>query len=338
MSGRTLARTLALSASLLGLAACAPGNGASTSVSKLNAGIIGGQDATGNEEFAKTVVLLYDKAVGAICTASILSDKLLVTAAHCVSSTPTSLYVVFGTDVNSTDIIVRRVVTTATTPAWPTNQDKDLNTGDMAMVGFVGGLPEGFKAAKMLADSSQLKDGETVTLAGYGLSDGVAGTGAGKLRFVDTTIQQAAYSDSEILMEQSKGKGACHGDSGGPAYIMVNGERLLAGVTSRGVNDPENHCNVSAAYTSIAYYQDWITQEAATLSTQVDKITEALKQAQAKKDGSANAPSNSASNGSQNPPSNAPATGNGQASNAPAAPVRRSHKRKSPQTPGNAAA
>lgn len=320
MSGRTFARTLAFSASLLGLAACAPSNSATTSVSKLNAGIIGGQEATGNEDFSKTVVVLYDKSVGALCTASILSDKLLVTAAHCVGSEPTNLYVVFGKDVESTDLIVRRVVTTAVTPVWPSRQNQDLNNGDMAMVGFIGGLPEGYKAAEMLADSSQLKDGETVTLAGYGTSDGVAGTGAGKLRFVDTTIQQAAYSESEILMEQSKGKGACHGDSGGPAYINVNGKRLLAGVTSRGVNDPQNHCDVSSAYTSIAFYQDWIKKEATILSGQVDKITEALKQAQAQQ-------------GDQNQPS----TNNG--SNASATPARRSHKRKaSPQDPSNAAA
>jgi hypothetical protein len=283
MSGRTLSKKLALTAAVLGLAACAPSTGGSLkSAGDLNAGIIGGTDATGSEDFSKTVVLLYDKAVGAICTASIISDKLLLTAAHCVSSSPTSLYVVFGTNVESTDIIVRRVVTTATTPVWAARQGQDLNTGDMAMVGFVGGLPDGYKPAELLSDASVLKDGDAVTLAGYGTSDGVAGTGAGKLRFVDTTIQTAAYSESEILMEQSKGHGACHGDSGGPAYVNVNGKRLLIGVTSRGVNDPDNHCGVSSAYTSIAYYADWVKKSATEMALNVDKITQALKDAQNK--------------------------------------------------------
>lgn len=247
----------------------------------MNTGIIGGTDATGSEDFSKTVVVLYDKSLGALCTASILSDKLLLTAAHCVASEPTNLYVVFGTDVNSTDIIVRRVVVAQQTPVWAARQNEELNTGDMAVVGFIGGLPEGYHAASLLTDSSQLKDGGAITLAGYGLSDGVAATGAGKLRYVDTTIQQAAYSQSEILMEQSKGKGACHGDSGGPAYVQVNGQRLLAGVTSRGVNDPNNQCNVSSAYTSVAFYADWIKQASALLADQVDQVTAALqKQAQ----------------------------------------------------------
>jgi secreted trypsin-like serine protease len=282
MSGRLVARTLALSAAVVGFAACSAQHTGSLKSADLNAGIIGGAESTGNEDFAKTVVLLYDKQLGAICTASIISDKLLLTAAHCVASEPTSLYVVFGTDVESTDIIVRRVVATATTPVWAARQTQEFNNGDMAMVGFIGGLPAGYKAAKMLSDVSQLKDGETVTLAGYGNSDGVAGTGAGKLRYVDTTIQKTAYSESEILMEQSHGKGACHGDSGGPAYVEINGERLVIGVTSRGVNDPENHCGVSAAYTSVPFYADWIQQEATTMATNVDKISEALKKAQEK--------------------------------------------------------
>jgi hypothetical protein len=311
MSGRLITHSLALSAALVGFSACAPNNNVTLKTAAgLNAGIIGGTDATGNEEFAKTVVLLYDKQVGAICTASIISDKLLLTAGHCVGSAPTSLFVVFGTDVSATDIIVRRVVATQATPVWAARQGEDLNTGDMAMVGFVGGLPPGYKPAKMLGDASQLKDGETVTLAGYGLSDGVAATGAGKLRYVDTTIQKAAYTESEVLMEQSNGKGACHGDSGGPAYI-------------NGVNDPDNHCGVSAAYTSIAYYADWVKSEATTMSANVDQIFEALKKAQAAKDSSQDPAA--AAQAPQQAPQDSSSTAN------QAQPKKRSHKGKSPQ-------
>jgi secreted trypsin-like serine protease len=287
MSGRTLTQALALSATVLGLAACAPSTGSLKSADGLNVGIIGGKEATGTEDFAKTVVLLYDKEIGSICTASILSDKVLLTAAHCVVSQPTSLYVVFGTNIEATDIIVRRVVTATVTPVWTKRASQELNNGDMAMVGFIGGLPEGYKTAELLSDVSQLEDGVKVTLAGYGTSDGVKGTGAGKLRYVDTTIQTVGYTESEILMEQSKGFGACHGDSGGPAYVEIDGKRLVIGVTSRGVNDPDNHCGVSSAYTSVPFYADWIKETAERLTANVDKITEMLKQQQNKNNAAA---------------------------------------------------
>jgi secreted trypsin-like serine protease len=81
---------------------------------------------------------------------------------------------------------------------------------------------------------------------------------AGKLRSVTTTMKNATYSKSEFLIEASKGKSACHGDSGGPAYVNIDGEDVLTGVTSRGVDDEQDMCNVSAAYTSIPFYATWI--------------------------------------------------------------------------------
>ena len=272
MSGR-LVRTLAVSAAVITLAACSKAKDGSIPFdAALNSGIIGGQVATGSEDFAKSTVLLYDKQIGAICTASIISDKLLITAAHCVSSAPQFLVVVFGTDADSTDIVGRRVIATATTVVWTARQNQILNNGDMALVAFYGGLPAGYVPARLLGDASKLTNGETVTLAGYGTANGVTGEGAGRLRYVDTTIEKVDYSASEFLFEQSHGKGACHGDSGGPAYVTVDGKKLLIGVTSRGVNDPQNHCDVSSAYTSIPAYGPWIIKTAKELTAKVNSF------------------------------------------------------------------
>jgi hypothetical protein len=126
------------------------------------------------------------------------------------------------------------------------------------LVKFVGGLPAGFKAAKLLTDLTALKYGGDVMLAGYGISDGAAHTGAAILRSVVTQIKTAAFSKTEVLMDQTHGKGACHGDSGGPAYDTINGEQLLFGVTSRGVDDPSNDCTRFSAYTAIPAYAAWV--------------------------------------------------------------------------------
>lgn len=282
MSGRLLARVskvMALSAAVVGFAACSANNNGAASVetSQLNGGIIGGQVATGTEDFAKTVVLLYDKGIGAMCTASIISDHLLVTAAHCVSSPAKDLVVAFGTDISSTNLIVRPVVSTETTPIWPVRQNQTLNTGDLALVAFVGGLPTGYKAARMLGDISQLKDGDIATLAGYGEADGVTGKGAGQLRSVDIAISKVDLSQTEILFDQSGGKGACHGDSGGPAYVTIKGVRYLVGVTSRGVDQ----CKSDSIYTNIPYYAAWIVREAKVLTAKAVAIEKILAEQQA---------------------------------------------------------
>lgn len=280
MSGRTLKKTLALSAALLGFAACAPNTGGSLkSAADLNAGIIGGKDADGTEAFAKTTVLLYDLRQGAMCTGTIASENLIVTAAHCVSASAGSMLVIFGKNFDDQNKVIRPVVQAFMSDKYLVRATQLIDNGDIGLVSFMGGLPAGYEAAEFLSDATLLKDAETISLAGYGLSDGVGKTGAGILRSVDTTILSAAYSPSEVLVDQSKGVGACHGDSGGPAWITVDGKRLVFGVTSRGVNDPDDHCNAAAVYTSIAAYADWVKTEGGAMSALVAGLTDQQKMA-----------------------------------------------------------
>ena len=254
------ATVLAISA--LVLSSCGPRLGGQLgSVSNDSASIIGGTDATGEEAFAKTIVALYNTRIGSLCTASILSNEILLTAAHCVDGgSPTDLVVVFNRNLEADNLVVRRVAKAKTSDGWDRDQDNELDTGDIALVQFVGGLPEGFHPAKLLTDASQLKvDGE-VLLAGYGLNNGVNNTGSGILRSVSTKIKNPGFSRTEVLINQTEGRGACRGDSGGPAYITVNGEQLLFGVTSRGVDDPNNDCSRFAAYTNALAYKEWIAR------------------------------------------------------------------------------
>ena len=193
-----------------------------------NTGIIGGVDSVGTEDYAKTIVMLYNAAEGSLCTASIVSDQNLVTAAHCVDGPATNLRIIFGTDLaNKETRIVRSIDSYETSPVYAFRSSEELNTGDIAVVKFSGGLPAGFKAAQILTSGNALQTGATVMLAGYGISDGVSHAGAGKLRSAEVTILNGQYSESEVLLDQTKGKGACHGDSGGPAYINVGGQWML---------------------------------------------------------------------------------------------------------------
>jgi secreted trypsin-like serine protease len=242
-------------------------------------GIIGGQAAAMSNDFSKNIVALYNVAQGSLCTASIYSDTVLVTAAHCVEGAdPTTMVAIFGLDLRVRSAVeIRRVVNFAATPVWKARRSQEKNTGDLAIVGFTGGLPKGYVPAEFLADASLLTVNQVVTLAGYGASKVVPTAKqkhqeSGTLRFVETSIKDMSFSASEVVVEQSKGQGACHGDSGGPAYLRVNGKFLSFGVTSRGVNDRNDTCSVSAAYTSIPFYMKWIQREAQVLSAEVATV------------------------------------------------------------------
>ena len=228
--------------------------------------IVGGTLASLQDEVSKTTVSLYNVAEQSLCTASILSDSILITAGHCVDGAPSDMRVVFGLDVNSETALIQDVLDTRTSVLWPIRQTEQRNSGDIALVRFSGGLPAGFHAAQLLNDTSPLTIGSPIVLAGYGVTDSKSMDGVGILRIVQTTILDANFSESEIEVEQSFGKGSCHGDSGGPALINLNGTSLLFGVTSRGAWDPGDTCGVAALYTNLIYYQKWISAAQADLT------------------------------------------------------------------------
>lgn len=243
-------------------AACAPkssdsdnSEGDSASVEEL---IVGGHLATKKSEVGATTVSLLDSEAGTLCTASILSEDVAITAAHCVSGNPNNMELSFGP--RSAGREARQVEDIAVASPWARHQNENFDNGDIALVKFTGGLPAGFKPASLMKGSHHLSDGEIVTLAGFGTSNG-AGAGAGRLRSVDVKIAKAKYSRTEVTVDQTKGHGACHGDSGGPAFIQDNnGNLLLWGVTSRGIDDPQDHCAGEAVYTRIQPYVPWINK------------------------------------------------------------------------------
>lgn len=137
--------------------------------------------------------------------------------------------------------------------------------GDTALIKFSGGVPEGYGPTKML-DPNALPKGAKVSVAGFGVSSDVLEevtpeqypdfdekvqrgevfcytdgaikcykenlSGEGVLRFTELT-NYGRYNESELLFDQRHGQAACHGDSGGPAYLKVGEDYYLLGVLGR---------------------------------------------------------------------------------------------------------
>ena len=71
-------------------------------------------------------------------------------------------------------------------------------------------------------------------------------------------ILNAQYGKTEVEMNQTQGKGACHGDSGGPAFVVSGGQYYLFGVTSRGPSNQPDNCASAGIYTNILAHLDFI--------------------------------------------------------------------------------
>lgn len=234
-------------------------------------GIIGGSVVSATDPLAQSTVALMDIASGSLCTGTIVGANLVLTAAHCTAEDPTNIYVIFS-DKLPKDIydmqmkIARRVVGGRTSPMWASlKADQEKNWGDIALLKFSGSLPQGYKPAKLLSTIKSVTNGMPTTLAGFGLKDGVRKTESEEMRKTEVTVQSVSFSETEVMLDQSKGKGACHGDSGGPAYVTVKGASALMGVTSRGANDPNDNCGVSSIYTTVTGHLGWLKSTAKEL-------------------------------------------------------------------------
>ncbi|MDG0815284.1 S1 family peptidase [Bdellovibrio svalbardensis] len=276
-----------------------------TSNSQLDSSaIIDGKLVAPNEAIAKSIVAIYsqndDENGGAICTGSLLPGNLVLTAAHCVDKYMT---IIFAPDIDSASESQSRPVDAAqVSPYWATRQTAQKDQGDIALIHFQGSVPKGFVPATFLTDMSALKNGTTVLLAGYGTNKvvqtpidkntypdlinaiqtgkvvcddpmnltncaEVAMPGSGVLRKTAVKIADNKHGMTEVLLDQTSGTGACHGDSGGPAYVAIKGKLYLWGVTSRGANDPRNDCSKNAVYTNAYAYKVWISQTAKKMVT-----------------------------------------------------------------------
>lgn len=246
-------------------------------------GILGGVAVSSAHPIARNVVsLLGMNADGQIygCTATIIAENVALTAAHCVQDMHQGL-LIFSTDMNTQDRnLIRSVSKAAMNPLYPQTMDKinkmytdaqsknepapDVNKvfdwGDIAMVIFSGGLPSGFEPVQVLTDPNLLQKGQHILLAGYGQTDGVKAVSSDSLRATVVTIENPRWGNSELSIDQTGGHGACHGDSGGPAFIKVGGKFVVVGVTSRGT---KADCTDRGIYTTTAAYAGWIKENLA---------------------------------------------------------------------------
>lgn len=252
----------------------------SVSESSADGGIIGGVSVADSDPIAGTVVAIYDTELKSLCTGSILSDKFVVTAGHCFNKNPSKLVLIFGTQLPTAKgpkPVLRRVTDGRVNARYlqvdamlekspQTSPDSIKDWGDISILKFEGGLPKGYSPAQLLTQTSALKNGATVTLAGYGEIDGKNQTPSPDLRKVNVIIANAKFSSTEVQLDQRSGRGACHGDSGGPAYIQVNGKRLLFGVTSRGSYDKNNDCSQFSVFTNLVAQSAWLKTQIQALS------------------------------------------------------------------------
>lgn len=220
------------------------------------AAIMGGSKAPA-ELAAHTVLMVSTR--GASCTATVLADDLLLTAAHCVA--PKADYAVAIIDNGPPELIPAARI--AVHPGFSPEQFRTRHpTPDLALVRLAKPLPSRFRPASLDRAATLPAKGSRFLILGYGMAADGAEATAGTLRAVELPSIGTTGGIMVRLSRPEGGAGACTGDSGGPAFR----DGMLAGVigwaTAAG---GARGCGGVTGITLVGLHADWITAAAREL-------------------------------------------------------------------------
>ncbi|CAH1101638.1 unnamed protein product [Psylliodes chrysocephalus] len=232
--------------------------------------IVGGIDSGVNEY--PSMAGLIDYAVGAevICGATIIHDRYVVSAAHCLPLIPTAnMGVLVGdSDITTgTDTSAAYLYRVESAIAHP-NFNYDQQTNDIAIIKTTTKITFSLYVGPICLPFRYVGNsfaGQKVTYLGWGqlFYNGPKPNVLQKVDNVNVISNsqcQQSYNNKQIVPGQmctyTQGKDACQGDSGGPALWMDPSTYRLQflGVISYGYA-----CNLKPGITTrVTYYLSWI--------------------------------------------------------------------------------
>jgi secreted trypsin-like serine protease len=171
--------------------------------------IIGGQKLNNTMPLANSIVAIWDSEQEFLCTGTLISESLVLTAAHCMISHPSKLRIAFGTDafltLNAREVdvqkeFVRRVVSGRIHEKYILDIVKQpvQDQNDIAILKFAGPMPQGYRPLPVLTDQSVLRPGAEAVIAGYGVT-----------KVTVTEIDPKTYNPKKLAMGIKTGQIEC---------------------------------------------------------------------------------------------------------------------------------
>lgn len=253
------------------ITACAPADQSNSGLQRQD-NIIGGTMVVPGSPLAKQVFMIYmmTQNGGGICTATMISENIGLTAAHCMDGARAG-YAIFDIDAikrlesagsreqllqNPRVIQISKIRVHHT---WTGSINRG-NNGDVAIFKLSKPKPRDVEITQI--HTEQLNVGQTIIASGYGINTGSLGFGSGLLRETRVKVLEVNVTETEFAVNQKTARGVCQGDSGGPSFVVSPFGRLKqVGIVSYG----EEGCETSGVYTYITPYIRWIAETAAYL-------------------------------------------------------------------------
>jgi hypothetical protein len=176
---------------------------------------------------------------GAMCTATLVGKKTVVTAGHCIQDGSSQTFELEGQ--------TYQAASASTHPNWNANTLEN----DIAVVL----LSQAPSVASSAVATSAPTVGLEITLVGYGVTgEGMQDTGTKRMAM--NSIQQLENTRFTFAGSGGNTGSTCYGDSGGPAFATLGGKEVQVGITSSG----QKPCGTLAYDTRVDAYVTWLSQ------------------------------------------------------------------------------
>ncbi|MFP5520515.1 MAG: S1 family peptidase [Bdellovibrionia bacterium] len=243
--------------------------------SRVRNSIVGGKTLSAQNIVAEKVALLLvkDRNLTNYCTATVISDDLLLTAAHCLQGATADMRVIFSNNyLCATEDKLAKSVYGVKQYKIHENFEKDgLKDleNDIALVQIQGIKPSLGKAID-IKTVVPIRNQDQLLMVGYGVMSH-QGDGVGRLRILGKSGNSQVNPTEKFrghYIEQTT-KGICGGDSGGPLLRVTDQGLEMIGIASAIIRDPEEaRCKGTSYFVDINLHIEWIATTKTKLQNQ----------------------------------------------------------------------
>ena len=268
MNRRRSAKSISLLCSVMAMVACGESS-SEQNVGQLQSEIVGGEGAVAGEFpwMASLFYVLEDGELFPFCGASLIRNRWVVTAAHCLEDVfPEEIVVGVGRHKLS-GFRPRDLSEVAEFHLHPRFNSFTFDR-DIAVIRLQQSFAHLRKAVMADPGSPEIAAGSIVTAAGWGALDEDSEDASNRLQKVDVPIvgrracRRAYGRDGPITRRMicagdvdEGGIDSCTGDSGGPLFDVVGARTRIVGLTSFGIGCAR--AEYPGVYASVRELSDW---------------------------------------------------------------------------------
>jgi secreted trypsin-like serine protease len=219
--------------------------------------IVGGTETSGDPAIVLLIAQKPGSQLATLCTATIISPHVLLTAAHCVSAAAIGEGMQFSVYLGAS---IDNARPADLLPVKAVHAHPDFSLSDVLAGGDIGvAVTEAALSPTPVPMNRQAlsKDlvGEPARMVGYGktTADDTTGATAGQKREVATVM--GSFTEKLVRFGRA-GETTCEGDSGGPGLMTLEGREVVVGVVSFG----DQSCAELGVDTRVDVYADDFVQ------------------------------------------------------------------------------